>query len=151
MAVSLGNSLNNPGNLRSNPGVAYNGEVTSPNSGFKAFSSMAYGFRAMTSNLYHYVVDESLDTINKIINTYAPASDGNNPVSYANTVSQQTGISADQVLTKSDFSSSLFGLEEASMLKIVRAMATIEQGSAPDEDSMSQGYNMFLSDQGLPT
>ena len=151
--TSLELSLNNPGDLRPGGGVTYEGEVVpSSNPGFRQFTDLFLGFRAMASDLYHYIVHSGYDTIEKIINVYAPAGDGaNNPDSYINFVVKNSGIPKDQVLTKDDFSSSYLGLEEPNMLKIIRAMATDEDGVKPNETEMLKGYDLFLKDEGLPS
>ncbi len=141
----VGNALNNPGNIRAS-GVTYKGEVASSNPAFKQFSDMKYGFRAMASLLYNYINSKGLDTIQKIINTYAPGSDGNNPVSYANFVAQNSGIGVNQTLSTDDFTSTFF---TPNMQKIIQYMARIEQGKDPDLNALSDGYNLFLADQGL--
>lgn len=145
-SLPLGNSLNNPGNIRTS-GIAYKGEVQpSANPSFKQFQDMSYGFRAMASLLYNYINSKGLNTIRKIINTYAPAADNNNPDSYANFVASQTGIGIDDTLSTADFTSFLF---TPNILKIIRAMARIEQGQSADDTASSTGYTLFLQDQGL--
>ena len=143
--MSLGNSLNNPGNIRKSP-TAYKGEVASSNSSFKQFSDMKYGFRAMFSLLYHYINSNGYNTINKIISHYAPASDGNNPDSYTKYVATNSGVPADQTLTTADFYKGPLG---ANIVNIARQMARVEQGSAPDEQALSDWFDLFIQDQGL--
>jgi hypothetical protein len=149
--MPLGLTLNNPGNIRANPGVTYRGEIANPHTGtaagFKNFLSLAYGYRALSSLLYAYINHHGLDSINKIIHTYAPASDGNNPNSYANTVSRVSGINADQGLSTNDFLAD--NPANANMFKIILAMVAIEQGEQPDGQTALAGYKMFLDDQGL--
>lgn len=143
----IGLMLNNPGNIRKNDGVMYNGEVRpSSNSAFKEFKDMPHGYRAMASLLYHYIISSGLNTINKILTVYAPAADGNNPVNYANFVASQVGIQPDYVLSKSDFTS-FFG--DPTVMKIIRAMEQEEEGVKADENDLQTGFNLFLNDQGL--
>jgi hypothetical protein len=38
---------------------------------------------------------------------------------------------------------------EANMMKVIRWMSRIEQGSMPDETALKSGYDLFLQDQGI--
>ena len=144
--MALGMKLNNPGNIRKS-GTTYNGEVASNNGGFKQFSDMKYGVRAMASLLWHYIHSSGYDTINKIIHVYAPSSDGNNPDSYANLVANQSGITADQQLSTVDFEAGITG--ESNIVKIMREMIRVEQGQYINESDLSDGYSLFLQSVGL--
>lgn len=130
---TLGYSLNNPGNIRKSS-TQFPGEVDSPQA-FKKFSSMQYGFCAMATLLHRYV-NNGYNTIDKIINRYAPASDGNNPKHYAATVAKQANVKIDKVLSETDFSN-------GNMLNIMYAMTKVEQGYAPNIRDLYEGYNMF--------
>src|SRR5688572_6226641 len=117
---SRGLRNNNPGNIRKSP-VTYLGEIKpSQDSSFKQFETMAYGYRAMLMILNVYLKRSvnwnnnyltwkpsaqsgKIDTIYKVINTWAPASDNNPTQTYVNFVSQATGIAQDKKLTFVDF------------------------------------------------
>lgn len=86
---------NNPGNLRT--GINWQGAVGNDGS-FIIFKSMAWGLRAMATDLINKIKNDKLDTIQKIINKYAPANDNNDPVAYAKEVSQLTGIGVNDTL-----------------------------------------------------
>ncbi len=144
--MPIGNSLNNPGNIRKSATV-YKGEVTSSNPAFKQFSDMKYGFRAMASLLYHYINSSGYNTLNSILSHYAPAGDGgNNPAAYAKFVGQNANIDPNQILSTADFYPGPLG---ANIQNIIRWMARDEEGVMPDEQALSDGYNLFLKDQGL--
>lgn len=136
---TLGYSLNNPGNIR-NFGGSYPGEV-STNQAFKQFQSMKHGFCAMAMLLHTYI-QNGHNTVEKIINRYAPASDGNNPVHYASTVSKHANVKLDQVLTEQDF-------RNGNMLNIIYAMTKVEQGYAPNIKDLYEGYDMFTKERGI--
>lgn len=63
------------------------------------FSDTVYGFRAAAYQLLKYYNSYGLTTINEIIATWAPAVDGNDPVSYAANVAASMGIGVDDQLT----------------------------------------------------
>jgi hypothetical protein len=143
-----GLKINNPGNIRQLPGdvILYKGQVKSSDPAFMEFSAMKYGFRAMASLLYNYIHSKGLNTIGKIINTYAPAADKNNPVSYAAFVAKNSGVSGTEILTKEDF---LQPNGDPNIKKIMRWMARVEQGQMPNEADLQEGYDLFLTDQNL--
>lgn len=86
---------NNPGNLR--PGDSWQGMVGSENN-YIIFKDTSWGLRAMATDLSSKI-NKGYNTITKIVNRYAPASD-NNPVdNYIAAVSSYSGFGKDQVLT----------------------------------------------------
>lgn len=94
---------NNPGNLRV-PGKM----------DFQAFPTMEDGTQAMLDQLGRYS-QRGLNTIGKVVNTYAPAGDGaNNPSAYIASVSRATGLDPNQPLDWND-PMTRFGLTKAMM------------------------------------
>ena len=67
---------NNPGNIRTSS-TKWDGEVTKPGEAFERFSDMHMGVRASVKILRTYGNKYGIDTINKIIDRYAPPSDNN--------------------------------------------------------------------------
>jgi hypothetical protein len=131
---ALGYSLNNPGNIRNSP-KRFSGEIESDKA-FKKFKSMKYGFRAMTALLHSYI-DNGYNTVDKILNRYAPSSDGNNPDRYAKSVIKLANVDRNQVLTNSDF-------KNGNMLNIIYAMTRVEQGYSPNIHDLHEGYMMYV-------
>jgi hypothetical protein len=81
---------NNPFNLRPNSGAQFNG-VIGKKEGFRGSTSIGFfvvfdnidnGVRAGLKNLEGYFTRRNLKTISEIINTYAPADDGNETTRY---------------------------------------------------------------------
>lgn len=136
-AGALGYRQNNPGNIR-NAGPVYEGEVQSGKA-FKEFRSMTYGFRAMTSLLHKYV-HSGYNTVNKILNRYAPSSDGNNPERYASSVCKAANVKPDQILTDADF-------KNGNMLNIMYHMTKVEQGYPPNIQDLAAGFNMYVNQE----
>lgn len=134
--TSLGYSLNNPGNIRTTS-TYLPGEIRS-NAQFKKFTTMKHGFRAMTGLLHGYI-HGGYNTIDKIVNRYAPASDGNTPNSYAREVAKNSNVKIDQVLTDQDF-------RNGNILNIMYFMTRVEQGYAPNIKDLSDGFDMYVNE-----
>lgn len=92
--MPLGIRNNNPGNIR--PGDPWKGAV-GENKGFVVFESIDYGIRALTMDLMNKILG-GLDTIEKIINKYAPPIE-NSTKDYIKSVARTTGIKKDAVLS----------------------------------------------------
>ena len=100
MTIPRGFRNNNPGNLRELKGdkTQWRGErSTDDDAGFEEFETMEHGLRAMIVVLRTYIKRKGLDTIDKIIPVYAPASE-NDVESYAQVVSIISGLQSDAVL-----------------------------------------------------
>jgi len=93
---------NNPGNIRTSP-TNWNGEVTEPGEEFERFSDMHMGVRASARILRTYGRKYGIDTINKIIDRYAPPEDNNpNNANYAKHVSNGSGFDVDEKIDLND-------------------------------------------------
>ena len=115
---------NNPLNIRLS-GNNWKGEVKpSQDKSFCQFETMAYGFRAAMCCIRTYIRKYGCNTIEKIINRWAPWSDGNNPVRYASRVCNRwpDDFTKDTVI---DYKN------RDQMTKLVYAMAIVENGSEP--------------------
>ncbi|MGF6764069.1 hypothetical protein P3T24_004400 [Paraburkholderia sp. GAS33] len=106
-AGALGVRNNNFGNLKD------------PNTGqFQQFATPQQGIQAADSNLLAYQTKHGIDTIDGIVNRWAPQGDGNNnPTAYAATVAKATGIAVDQKVDLTD---------PATRTKILDAMFDVE-------------------------
>ena len=90
----------NPGNVK---GVGYLGQVGQDEKGHAKFATKEAGVAGVVDRLYRYNQDakpgDSLSgkqTIRQIMNTYAPASDGNDTEGYIARISKQLGVHPDQ-------------------------------------------------------
>jgi len=104
---------NNPGNIRYNPKIR--GVIGRSTDGFSMFANKWSGLAAMRRLLINYI-DRGFNTIDKIINRYAPAADSNKPAQYIAFVVKRTGIPADKRLVPADLE------------KIIPAMVKMETG-----------------------
>jgi len=137
--LPLGLRNNNPGNLVKTS-IAWDGKIpVSQNSGvFEQFYELRYGLRALMKQL---VTDMSrgLTTISLIINKYSPPHE-NNTAAYIQTVSNVMGIGPNQAIT---------ALNKAFLLKMVKAIVSVEIGSNYAHYVTSQDYEDAFAIAGL--
>lgn len=125
---------NNPLNIRISSNN-WKGEIKpSADGSFCQFTTMAYGFRAAMVCIRTYIRKYNLQTIQEIINRWAPWKDGNNPTNYANKVVNTWP----EFFTSKDFVIDYTNAEH--MTKLVYAMAIVENGTEP---VMSDCYEAF--------
>lgn len=119
-------AANNPLNLCYVPGVKWDGLANPPNAGrFCSFVTPQYGFRAAAKQVKtdH---GRGLDTIAKLIPSWAPASDDNPTAAYTKDVELWSGIGTRALVLPED------------LLPLFRAMTRQEDGSNPYPDSVIQ-------------
>ena len=122
---------NNPLNIR--VGNTWLGEVQQPTDmQFEQFVSMEYGYRAAFVLLRRYIRRYKLNTIRKIISTWAPSSE-NNTSAYIKKVSEMSQIPADLVINYED---------KSALCNIVYAMTIVENGQHVDMAKIAKGYDM---------
>lgn len=123
-------TLNNVGNIRAS-GDSFQGEISSSSGSFKSFSSPIYGTRAVMKILKTYIESYNLNTIEKIISRYAPASE-NNTQSYINFVSSQTGIRKDAPIS----------WNQSTISDITKAIVKMENGITLPDEILLRAYEM---------
>lgn len=120
----------NPGNIRLTK-TFWQGEVKGTDKSFKTFISMEYGYRAIFVLLRSYI-NKGFDTIEKILNRYAPPSE-NVTSRYIVNVSKRTGISPNKKLSFN---------ETENMKKIVAAISRSENGVNANLIEVEKGFNL---------
>lgn len=125
----------NPGNIRKN-NVEYKGEIDSTDKAFKAFKTMAYGYRAIFVVLHTYQRRYGLDTISAMIARYAPATE-NHTQAYIDAVAEQSGTPATSRITTTNGDV---------MVPIVAAMSRVENGREAVMADVIEGWRMFIND-----
>lgn len=105
---------------------------------FVQFESIRWGIRAAFIILHRYITIHKKNTIRKIISRWAPENE-NNTQAYIETVSRKTGIHADSELVYFDMQT---------MVRLVEAMAYVENGQAIDKTDVIAGYALFLESIG---
>ena len=127
---------NNPLNIRIS-GNNWKGEIKpSGDKSFCQFETMAYGFRAAMCCIRTYIRKYGCNTIEKIINRWAPWSDGNNPVRYASRVCNRwpEDFTKDTII---DYTN------RDQMSKLVYAMAIVENGSEPVMEDCLKAFSLM--------
>lgn len=109
---------NNPGNIRH--GIDWDGldKDQSKDEEFSQFSTPEYGIRAMFKILKTYNDKYNLNTIEGIINRWAPPIE-NNTEAYINFVSSKVGKNGSEVLNEEDY------------ISLVQAIIHMENGEQP--------------------
>lgn len=122
---------NNPLNIR--VGNSWMGEVKNPTDNtFEQFTEMRFGVRAAFMLLKRYINRYKLNTIQKIIERWAPSNE-NYTESYINLVCNRTGIDRDFVIEYSNV---------AVMTMLFQAMCFVENGREIDYDVILEGYSI---------
>lgn len=112
--LPIGLRNNNPGNLR--PGISWQG-VIGENGGFLVFRDIAYGIRAMATDIGNDIRLDGLDTLRKLVYEYAPPTE--NPTEqYLSRMVEYTGFTADQRLP----------INANTLLKLIRGHLRVELG-----------------------
>lgn len=157
-APGTANPNNNPGNIVKTPNFRFPGEIY-PGSDprFRQFQSIADGYAAMFHQLQAYLLTTvasfvgdriktwtytddpyqytgNIDTLYKIINTYAPTNE-NDTATYINNVTSNTGIGPYVPIDINNASQ---------VIPIIKFMSQQENGVAPNMDDVTAGYNRFM-------
>lgn len=96
---------------------------------------MAWGYRAIFVLLYTYQVKRNLNTVEQMINVYAPAGDGgNDPAVYIKVVASAAKVKKDEPIDT-------FNPEV--MIPIVAAISKVENGTAANMADVKEGWELF--------
>ncbi len=112
----------NPLNIRpsADKWVGMRTEQTDP--GFVQFQTAFHGLRAAAKNLLTYQNKYGRNTVEKIIQSWSPPSDGNDTGGYISTVSKALGVAPDQTIDLSD---------KLMLRRLMEAMIRVECGNQP--------------------
>ena len=117
--------LNNPGNLVK--GVKpFDGEVSSSDPKFRAFTNPIMGMRAIGKTALTYN-SRGINTALMFAHTYAPESDGNSPDAYAQHLASRLGL---QSVNDWNWEDNLY--DPNWMAELIRAIVVKENGYDPD-------------------
>lgn len=132
--MSRGLRNNNPGNIRKS-NVNYQGEIIpSTDPAFKQFKTIVWGYRAMFMLLHTYQKKHGLNTLEGMIQRYAPPCE-NNTGNYLKSVCNWSGIPNDRILNT---------LDGHTMIPIVCAMSRMENGTPAKQDDVEAGWKLFI-------
>lgn len=130
---SRGLRNNNPGNLRMT-NIKWQGKIPNAQNtdgAFEQFTDVRFGIRALIKDISGDIKNKGLNTIQLLINAYAPGSDGNNVNAYVNHVSSYTGIPITQII----------GTSKSTIMSIVKAIVAMELGSTYASKISQSDYN----------
>lgn len=136
MALPRGIRNNNPLNIRK--GNNWKGERPHQSDpSFEEFESIQMGLRAGFIILRNYqrislAPKMRANTIRKIINRWAPASE-NNTLKYIEAVAKRSGLNPDELIAYRD---------KPRMLAVVEAMCFVECGQPIDKEIISSAYDL---------
>jgi hypothetical protein len=129
--MTRGYRNNNPGNIRLTT-KKWIGEIDGTDKDFKTFKSMPYGYRAIFALLREYI-SKGYDTIEKIINRYAPPSE-NITSAYVKTVEKRTGIDKNRLISFNEIDI---------IFKLVNSISYVENGIEPNQNDINEGYKLL--------
>lgn len=113
-----GERNNNPGNLRWNANINWQGQTGHDPGGYAMFDTPENGLRAMMIDVKNKI-QRGLNTLNTLIPVYAPPSDNNPTGSYIANVSRWTGLGPDDVLDMNNvqaISTAMINMENGRMI-----------------------------------
>lgn len=132
----------NPGALKDTPFTRAQPGYAGSSGGFATFETPELGIRAQESLLNVAYVRKGFNTIDKIINRYAPPGAENSSASvnnYKNYISQRTGIPTNAVI------------RSAQVPAVAAAMREFETGNRPGGVNVSSGGSQMASTAGVNT
>jgi GH24 family phage-related lysozyme (muramidase) len=138
--VPRGIRNNNPGNLRISD-QAWEGKVPrdqNTDGAFEQFTSFEYGARALVLLLHNYI-RRGLNSVRKIVNAYAPSSDGNHTENYARFLVDRlraggVEVTADTTLTA----------DRRTLRSLARGVARMENGQeCLSDEQFDAGFAML--------
>jgi hypothetical protein len=111
---------NNPGNIRVG-NSPWQGKIPlsqNTDGAFEQFTTYVYGIRAMIKNLLSYYAS-GLNTVERVINKWAPPADHNDTSAYVQIVCSRGGFTPSQQINLND---------QGTMRRLVIAMSSVENG-----------------------
>lgn len=124
MNISLGEKNRNPLNVKQGP-TPWKGSVGMDARGHAIFDDEAYSVRACVRTLSRKCLNGKT-TLEKIMESYAPADDGNNPAEYADFVASRIDVAADDELGLFDDGGRI--IARTRLVAMLCAMAEMECG-----------------------
>lgn len=95
--VDRGERNNNPGNIRLNSNIVWQGQTRGNDPSFVSFTSPLYGIRALAKILLNYQKKDGLTTVQDMINRWAPPVE-NDTGAYVNAVAKHMDVApTDQI------------------------------------------------------
>jgi hypothetical protein len=131
--------VNNPLNIRFNKANKWKGQIPIPYMGFVIFKSRVWGARAALRLLNNYITRWGANTIEEIVDRWAPPSE--NPTSvYIDYVAKRVGLPKNHPLEK--FPPNAY---KAYLIEILKAMARFEKGKELEmsNEKLEKAYSLI--------
>lgn len=125
---------NNPGNIRYNPHVRWQGEVpvaAKQDRSFAEFTNIEYGYRALLKLLKNYRTLQGLRTIEEMISRWAPPSE-NDTEAYINAVCRDMNVTRRFLPDVNN---------RETMVAFAAAISKVENGVPANMPSVYAGWN----------
>lgn len=132
---------NNPLNIRISKNT-WKGKIADNTDGvFEQFVDMAYGYRAALATMRTYITKYGLDTVQKIIERWAPANE-NNTLAYIQHVCEWANLTPETKVARND---------KDTLTKMAYAMSIVENGNKeytrllglPNMDIINEGWRLL--------
>ena len=140
-----GMAINNPLNLRPIPGGQWQGQAGVSPAGFATFPDPVSGWNAADQNLQAKVTRHGLTTIAGIIgdptNGWAPASDNNDPASYAAKVAAGLGVKPTDDISRRLTTDANFRHQMLEQMAAVETGSPQKFGGAPGDQAPPAGMS----------
>jgi hypothetical protein len=137
----MGPTSNNPGNIRTSDGNAWQGKTTRQGEAFESFDTPESGVRAMSVLLGNYA-KQGVNTLGGIVSRWAPPNESQTSALVAN-AAKRTGLDPNQPLDLSD---------PAVRAKVVQALIVQEQGKMPyGQDVVQAGVSASMGGGAQPS
>ena len=134
--MTRGYRNNNPLNIRKSIDSWLGEVIPSTDTAFKQFKTMAYGYRAAFKLLYNYQHRYGCYLLSDFINRWAPPKE-NNTIAYIKSVCEKCGLSDVSTVCTTD---------AGQMMRIVSAMAFVENGEPADMLQVRAGWELFANE-----
>ena len=126
----------NPGNIRNNQRVEWQGEVDEcdkADNSFEEFEDMAHGYRALIKLLQNYRKRHNCQTISDFIKRWAPPNE-NNTGAYISRVCQELQVPSTYVPDTND---------KAVMCNLAAAISLVENGRPAHMSEVEAGWDIL--------
>lgn len=134
LKLTRGYMNNNPCNIIINPQLTFRNEIIpSKDKTFKQFTDIVWGYRAAIWLVKYYILEDNLNTIEKIINHCAPQTK-NNTIQYIKNMEIFTGISRKTIIEPNN---------KDYIILIIKGISEQENGLIPDINKIKQAYTLL--------
>ena len=144
--MTIGIRNRNPLNVKQVSGGDWKGSSGADASGHAIFYHELYSVRACLRTLANIQLKRGADTILKIIEIYAPESDGNNPKDYADFIAQRLGHHRSDTVIKLFFENGQIASSDIGLMLKAKAEYENFAGYVLAQDALMSGMASYHND-----